>query len=268
MPFYNQNAQITTTWANKPLATAYVGNARITDVGVGGSNWYSDGTAWRHDGAVMMFQRGTGWIVHSMLAANASTFSQVGANVTVTSVGHGLTAAAHNGCSIYLILAGVGTWCTNVTYVSSSSFTCTSPTSQTASGAITTNTSETIITDTITTIPAGLMGSNGVISILGYTLVSSTSTAKTAKLYYDTTAFMAAVASTSIFSNISRYIKNTAIAKQITAKDTTLFEVSTNPSQYLTVDSSISKDIKASLIIAAANEFCVLQGLQIMVTPS
>jgi len=35
------------TWATKPLASAYNGSAYISDIGVGGSHWYSDGSKWR-----------------------------------------------------------------------------------------------------------------------------------------------------------------------------------------------------------------------------
>jgi hypothetical protein len=37
----------TFTWATKPLASALTGQIFISDVGVGGSYWYSDGSKWR-----------------------------------------------------------------------------------------------------------------------------------------------------------------------------------------------------------------------------
>jgi len=37
----------TYTWATKPLASAYIGTAFISDIGVGGSYWISNGTVWK-----------------------------------------------------------------------------------------------------------------------------------------------------------------------------------------------------------------------------
>jgi len=37
----------TYTWATKPLASAYIGTAFITDIGQGGSYWVSNGTEWK-----------------------------------------------------------------------------------------------------------------------------------------------------------------------------------------------------------------------------
>lgn len=48
---------ITSTWAALPLASAYTGYARVTDVGTHGSMWYSDGSTWGIvGGSVVLWQ--------------------------------------------------------------------------------------------------------------------------------------------------------------------------------------------------------------------
>lgn len=41
---------LTTTWASKPLPSAYQGLAYVTDIGKGGSFWYSNGATWELSG--------------------------------------------------------------------------------------------------------------------------------------------------------------------------------------------------------------------------
>lgn len=260
---------LTTTWSAKPLATAYIGQVRITDVGVNGSTWYSDGTTYSTNGEITLSQLATGWIVHSMLAANASTFSQTGTTVTVTSAGHGLTAANHNGKSIYLILNGVGTWCTEFTYIGTSSFSCTSPTSQTASGAVTTNTSETTITPLTYTMQGGLMGTTGSLKLEG--LISSTNSAgvKTSRCYYDTADFyrqsLAGVASTAVL----RTLKNKTQTSQVSQTFNSGFPATSTSTiaYFYAINSAINKNITFSAQLAAANEYVAFEYMIIKVQP-
>lgn len=256
-----------TTWVAKP--SGYVGMARITDVGVGGSTWYGDGTDYSTNGEVTLSQPSTGWIVHSMLAANASTFSQSGKTVTVISAGHGLTAAAHNGKSIYLILAGVGTWCTNFTYIGTASFTCTSPTSQTTSGTITTNTSETTITPLTYNLFGGLMGQIGSLKLEGLISCTNSAGVKTSRCYYDTADFyrqsLAGVSSTSVL----RTLKNKTASSQVSQAFNAGFPATSTSviASFYAINSSINKSITFSLQLAAANEYIAVEYMIIKVQP-
>lgn len=266
MPFFNQVSQITTTWAAKP--SNYVGRARITDVGFRGSDWYSDGTQWSHDGPVTLFQDGTGWIVPSMLAANASTFSQTGVTVTVTSAAHGFTAADHNGRKIYLILAGVGTWCSNFTYVSSSSFTCTSPTSQTTSGAITTNLSETIITDTVKTINGGLLGNSGILQLQTAVQNNNSANNKRLRAYIGASMFIDALVSTTTISPIFKTVRNTAFNKQTATPATQVFDAATTSIAQYSIDTSANFDFKMAISIGSANDYAYFNNILLLGYPS
>lgn len=46
----------TYTWANKPNPVGFRGQIFISDVGVDGSIWYSNGTKWLHDGPISIIQ--------------------------------------------------------------------------------------------------------------------------------------------------------------------------------------------------------------------
>jgi hypothetical protein len=112
----------------------------------------------------------TGYIVPSLAAANASTYSQTGTTITVTNGGG--TPVAHNiasgvggvGYKIYLVFgsgAAVTGWYDNFTYVDANTFTCTSATSQSTSGIVNTNTSKVVVTPLLKTIPANTLGTTG-----------------------------------------------------------------------------------------------------------
>lgn len=153
------------TWATKPTASGLSGQLiRLTDVGVNGSLWFSNGTKWVHESPIVYQQAAKGWLVPSLAAANAATYSQTGTTITVTSVGHNIPATAHDGKDIYLAIASgdaAAGWFTNFTRTGVDTFTCESSVSQTTSGAVNTNTASNTLTPVTKTIFGGLMGANG-----------------------------------------------------------------------------------------------------------
>lgn len=253
------------TWAEKP--SNYVGWARITDVGFRGSDWYGDGTKWSHDGLISQSQKGTGWIVHSMLAANASTYSKSGTTVTVTSAAHGLTAN-YNGQSIYQILDGVGEWLTGFTYISANSYSATSATSATVSGVVNSNTAEVIITDLTITVKGALLGNSGILVPSGQLVGSTGAVNKTFKMYLDTSAFIAGVITTFAINPYNKPLRNLSATKQICSNNTQLTEIGGSTINYYAVNTGIDRDIKSSVTIASANEFLSVANQLIQVYPS
>lgn len=156
--------QITpTTWAAKP---SVIGWYKITDVGTNGSLWFYDGTNWLPSGAISLAKKGAGWLVPSLIAANAATYTQSGTTITVTSALHNIPATTYNGYNVYLdFSSGAATdgWYSNFQRVDANTFTCTSSTSQTTSGGLNTNTSEITLTDLTTAIIGGSLGPNGLL---------------------------------------------------------------------------------------------------------
>lgn len=57
------------TWLSKPLASAYIGTAFISDIGIRGSHWRSDGTTWAPVGGRVVLGTGSGLSV----SANSTT---------------------------------------------------------------------------------------------------------------------------------------------------------------------------------------------------
>ena len=176
----------TFTWVTKPAASTFVGEIRVSDVGIGGSSWYSNGVSWSALAPVTILQTSKGFIVPALAAANAATYIQTGTSIAVTSTAHTMTAV-HNGKSVYLAIAsGLATagWYTNFQYVDANSFTCVSSISQSTSGTVNTNLVETVITPLTTSLLGGLMGANGELDVaLGATYTNSAN-AKTFRAYF------------------------------------------------------------------------------------
>lgn len=108
-----------------------------------------------------------------IVGLSGATYSQTGTAVTVTWTSHGMTSAL-NGSDVYLVQStGSLTtgWFTNFTYVDANSFTCTSSVSQSTSGNLGTNTSETTISSY--TMAADRLGINGTARVLGSTNCST-----------------------------------------------------------------------------------------------
>lgn len=137
---------------------------RLTNVGINGSLWVSNGSVWvAADSHIRMLGLTVGVVLPSLIAANLATYSQVGTTITVdNTVAHNIPAATFNGDSVYLkpstgaLVEGVYS---NFQRTGANTFTCESTISQTISGNLATNTS--IATLATLVIPAGVMGATG-----------------------------------------------------------------------------------------------------------
>ena len=161
------NYRGTFTWANKP-AVGYLGQSIIvSDLGLNGVNFVWTGAKWSRDCNFIFQQSTLNYIVPSL---TAPTYSQLGNVITVTNVGHNISAI-ENGGSIYLlqgtVLTGVaptsnGQWFTNFTWLTADTFSCQATNSQTATGLFLQNLSETTIPVT-KVLPGGVLGATGIL---------------------------------------------------------------------------------------------------------
>jgi hypothetical protein len=142
------------------------------------------------NGTVTVGRSALGWI---LFGGAAATYAQSGYTVTVTKTTHNLTAAAHNGQSIYLTQS-TGTFttemCTNVQWVSANSFTCTSAVSRNTSGNLGSPTGLEITLATVK-VPANLLGATGGLTInAGYSCFLDATNGVTIKAKYGGTALI------------------------------------------------------------------------------
>ena len=140
----------------------------VSDIGEYGAEYISNGTIYTHSGDIEIIQKGKGWLCPSLAAANAATYSQSGTTITVTSTGHNIPDVVYNTKDVYLSMGTTATgatipagWFSNFTYVDANTFTCVSTVSQTGTGAVNTNTAETLVPDLNASVVGNTMGLDG-----------------------------------------------------------------------------------------------------------
>jgi hypothetical protein len=158
----------TVTFANLPADAPLGAQIYVSDIGEYGAIYTGNGITWAHTGEIEIIQKGKGWLVPSLAAANAATYSQTGTTITVTSTAHAIPDLKYNTKDVYLEMGAASTgatippgWFSNFQYVSANSFTCTSTVSQTGTGAVNTNLADISIPDITSTITGGALGLNG-----------------------------------------------------------------------------------------------------------
>lgn len=277
MPFYNQ-ADTTTpnfTWSTKPAASE-LGRRQvfISDVGVNGSLWVSNGTTWSPVGPVILHNTYWGIIMHSMAAANAATYSQSGTTLTCTCTGHNIPATVHNGKSIHLTPGTPATGAqlatglyTNFTYVDANTFTCESTVSQTGTGAINTNTAATTIPGVTIPILGDLLGSNGWLDVYAFQQCNANANAKRLQFKYDSWQFKNQIpASATVVIQETHRVQNVnSASKQVAFAAGSVG--SSGPSStapiFGTIDSTLTKNITAINTLGSALDFMTLDHLVI-----
>jgi hypothetical protein len=264
-------------WATKPAPADYSGRLiRIADVGVHGSIWFSDGTRWIHESPIILQQASKGWLVPSLAAADAATYSQAGTTITVTSVGHNIPATEHDGKDVYLAISSgdaVAGWFSNFTRTGADTFTCESAVSQTTSGSVNTNTAETTITELTTPILGGLMGANGALQGTTHFTCNASSGVKTLKWKFDgVVALRAQSLSTTVDNELSQIIKNKEITKQVLRHFLTAAYLgnaaSSTPCQYIAVNTNVDISSSVTLQVTGDNNFIALESFLLEVRPS
>ncbi|MDD3644339.1 MAG: hypothetical protein PHR19_02305 [Bacteroidales bacterium] len=159
-----------TTWANRPAVGPVGSSIYVSDVGEYGATFISNGTSWRPDSDIEIIQKGKGWIVPSMAPADSSTYSQTGTLITITSAGHNIPAIKYDSKNVYIDFGAPTTgsqltsgWYSNFNRITINTFSCVSAISQSGTGVVKTNNAATVIPDTVSTIPGGILGLNGCI---------------------------------------------------------------------------------------------------------
>ena len=166
------------TWALRGTGSRVGAQKFITNIGPGGAFVMWDGTRWRpNSGRLLVSKNITARII---VGGTGATYSQTDTTVTVTWAAHGFTASLNNGSSVHLTQstgALVTGWFTNFTYVDANTFTVTSTVSQSTSGNLGANTSETTILQE--TINGGLMGPDGTLILIPLLSYKSSASNKT-----------------------------------------------------------------------------------------
>jgi hypothetical protein len=266
------------TWAAKPTAPEFVGTAFISDIGVNGSLWYSNGVKWMHEGPIQLLNDTTGWLLPSLLTGNAATYSQSGTTITVASTAHGIPATVYNGRKVYLN-PGVATtgatipagWFTNFQYVDANSFTCTSTASQTGTGtAVVTTTTEIAIPAVTATVAAGLLGLNGYIDAEALLSCENSAATKTLTIALGSFDFYAHTVTTNASHQSINRIQNMGdAAKQAVVpagKDG--FTGAGGAILRGTVDTSAATTVSTSLALSAASTFATLESITVTIWAS
>lgn len=182
---------VQTTWAdliaNYPSTNYAVGSqAFVTDIGANGTVFVASAARWEHTSqATFNIYPSTTPKRYLLIGGSGGTYSQTGTTITVTWAAHGITAD-QNTAGVHLTIstgAALTGWFTNFTYVNANTFTVTSTVSQSTSGNLGTNTSETFIPHS-PTIPTSMLGYFGdIISLSNICLSSATVWTKTWRGY-------------------------------------------------------------------------------------
>lgn len=225
--------------------------------------------------SISLCEKALGWLLPSLLAANAATYSQVGTLITVSSTAHSIPATIHNGKKVYLD-AATGTlvdgWFDNFTYVDANTFTCQSSISQTISGTLTTKTGvAVIISDLTCTIPAGSMGPNGKIkfSYLASHL-NSAGTKVSAILFGGQTVHSSSQSTTATLFTAEKYIWNrNSLALQVIAPTAVITPgTSTSAPVRLSVDTSPDVAMTISLTLNTVSEYAAIEAYTVILMPN
>lgn len=281
MPFYNQ-ADTTIpnfTWGTKPAAGEFgKGQVFISDVGIYGSLWVSNGSTWAPTGPIVLHNTYYGIIFPSLVAANAATYSQSGTTLTCTSTAHNIPSAGTSGKSVYLTPGTPSTGAqlatglyTNFTYVDANTFTCTSTVSQTGTGPLNTQTSAIVTPGVSVTVPGNLLGLNGFLDATTTHMCNASAGTKRFSFLYDTLVFKNPIVSSSniAFQDTHRVQNVNSAAKQIAYPPGGVGFTggSTIALSTGTIDSTVNKLITGTLTLGSASDYITLEHLTIISYP-
>lgn len=229
MPIYAGKIP-TFTFATKPAASAFVGQAFISDVGVNGSIWFSNGTAWIHEAPIIVAQSGVPIILPSSgtignngalsaITALPATFTSCYMYFPVDAIAAGVAAGLY-----YVVMSSTtaGTIYNN-TYTSGTPTIPSSPTAfaTTGPGAYTQTTGAdiTLLSNTIT---GGLLGDNGWLRIKTLLAHINNANAKGVKNILAAQTISNVAGASALCSEQERVIRNSgATNKQVTMQLTT-----------------------------------------------
>ena len=278
MTYPNTNFQTQTyTAATRPVATAVMPDTliNISDYGINGSLWRSNGLVWIPVSHSIKLQGlETGIILPSLVAGNLATYSQVGTTITVNNtVAHNIPATILDGDSVYLT-ASSGTLVegvyTNFTRTGANTFTCVSAISQTISGFLASTTAIKTLATLI--IPGGILGTTGRFAAQITLDYLNSANNKTATLTFGGTTFFSATLTTTTSNSFLSGMrnKNSASIQQLVGATGTTTGISSSSSALTTsaINTAIDANLALRATVAAASEYMRIAGCELSVWPS
>jgi len=258
-------AELLTLPASAPGTHVYV-----SDIGEYGAVYVSNGTTYVHSGQIEIFQRAKGWLIPSLAAANAATYSQTGTVITITSAGHNIPATNYNSKSVYLSMGAAATgatipsgWFTNFQRTGVDTFTCVSTVSQTGTGAVNTNLAEILISDIQGIVKGQALGLNGKLLFSYLSSNNNSAGTKTARF--------------KINSTVLEYINTTATISDLATDPVTISNRNVFNSQVLgyngvstvlAIDTSVDFTVGFHGQLSAANDYIAIHAASVYISPS
>jgi len=263
------------TWDTKKTAAEFgVGQAWFSDLN---AIFYSNGSEWKPTSEIILKDITKGYIVPSLAAANAATYSQSGTTLTITSASHSMTSVL-DGSDVYLAIGAVsvgvapvapihGNWFTDFTYVDANTFTCIASNSQVGSGVVNTNLAETAVLELTHTLLGGMFGTI-LKSLEALVELSGTAVAgnKTMQLKFDGSTYHGPVFTSSALSYRSfgalRFISG-SMQRYVNSVYSGLGGSAGVPLR-LTKDTSTSKNHTVSLQVDTANQYISILAFRLI----
>lgn len=208
----------------------------------------------------MVFAKG---IVPKLVFGGASaTYTQTGTTITVTKTAHGLTNVL-NGAQVHLT-QGTGAlltgWFDGFAYVDANTFTCTSPISQTTSGNLGSNTTETtVVSDLIT---GGRLGATGQCEMRVAITTNSTANNKSIRAKLATWQFWEHNLATSTQHTINVGFANHSASEQSTMCTSFGSGLGSTTAAIPkgAVDTTVSQSVTITVQLANAGDWCAVWG--------
>jgi hypothetical protein len=282
MPLYN-NSIPSYTWATKPTASSFSGQALFSDVGINGSVWYSNGTKWIHESSIVVAQAGI-----IMLLPSSGSIGNNGALTLTTALpviysegvymyfpANAISAGSAAGL-YYVVMSSttVGTIYNN-TYVGGQP---TRPTglvdfATTGPGAYTQSTGVEVTLVSFT-VPGGVLGINGKLDFESVVENNNSVGSKSYKVKFDSVDLVAQSTTTSLGGRYMSTISNAGIEnKQRTMSSSTSASIVGTVSvgaafQNTTVDTSQNVTASITGSLAVATDYCMVRAFSAEVLPT
>lgn len=267
------------TWANLPSASTVVGSGLnppagrpffVTDVGVGGSYWYSDGTRWKPmngvvnliSNAIPMILPSSGSIGNNGALTALTALPTTYANCYMYFPANAIVAGSAAGLYFVQMSSTSAGTIFNNTYSSGVPTIPASPTPFVTTGpgayAQTTGSALTILS---VVVKGNTLGITGGLEANAIWALNSTAGIKTATLFYSTAGLVQSGPTTSV-SIINRgvVITNRGVTNaQVCVNNTNSGATNTTPT-YSSIDTTTDKNLTATAQLATATDFLLLES--------
>jgi hypothetical protein len=282
MPLYG-NSIPSYTWATKPAASSFSGQALFSDIGVNGSVWYSNGSKWVHESPIIMAQSGI-----LMMIPSSGSIGNNGALTLTTALpviySEGVymyfpanAISAGSAAGLYYVVMSSTTAGTiyNNTYVGGQpsiptglvAFATTGPGAYTQSTGL-----EVTLVSFI--VQGGVLGVNGKLDFESIVENNNSGGSKSYKVKFDSVDLVAQSTTTSLGGRYMSTISNAGIEnKQRTMSSSTSASIVGTVSvgaafQNTTVDTSQNVTASITGSLAVATDYCMVRAFSAEVLPT